>query len=87
MTVAVVPTCSCGTVKEKVIGQTGADYVSICPNCDTIQDRQVFGMERVMTKQDIRFEMAWLKRMEEYEDNRPNKQSTGYVEPDDDTIS
>jgi hypothetical protein len=44
----------------------GAYY---CPNCDQVQPQEAMLMERRKTKEDIRFQMYWLREFSLYEDN------------------
>ena len=57
--------CRCGLPRSTTTG--GARF---CPNCDTVQSQEPFGIARRKTPQDIRFEMSWLRTInKEYKDN------------------
>lgn len=46
----------------------------MCDNCDTPQPQERLGMERRKTKEDIAFDMHWLRVINsEYSDNRESK--------------
>jgi len=79
--------CSCGLEMEEVEGATGENSAFVCNNCDGLQRRELMGFDRQMTKADIRFEMAWLRRMEEYENNTKSDEQTGSNDPDEELSS
>lgn len=50
--------CRCG--KPMLSTRGGGRY---CENCDDLQLRQVLGYVRARTKEDVRYDMYWLNRM------------------------
>lgn len=57
--------CACGLQMED--NGLGA---FLCENCDTTQPQETLSLSRRKTKQDIRFDMYWLRVINtEYEDN------------------
>ncbi len=79
--------CRCGLPMLTTEG--GAKF---CENCDWVQPKQFFGLERDKTVQDVRFDMSWLrtinqeydKPLPEGEDGKWEYDSTNIVEDDDD---
>ena len=75
MTATDAVTCACGSNMND--NGWGVFY---CENCDYPQPQQYMAMERRKTKEDIRFEMFWVRQEEEYKDNtvedvgNPNKE-------------
>lgn len=73
MTVAERVRCRCGLAMQLTAG--GAQY---CENCDGVQAQQVLGRPRLKTREDVRFEMYWVKEESKYEDNtKPNNEDEG----------
>lgn len=70
--------CRCGL--PMLVNAGGARY---CENCDGVQNRESLGFERHKTKEDIRFEMSWLRtESEEYVDNT-KKPEVGNPNPEE----
>lgn len=75
--------CRCGLPMLSTTG--GARY---CENCDGIQAQERLGMSRRVTREDIRFNMHWLREMDNMKDNtkpevgNPNTEVEGDT-PDD----
>lgn len=60
--------CRCNSPMQTTVG--GAKY---CENCDSSQPQEYMGFARRKTREDIRFDMYWLKQIEQYEDNTKPK--------------
>jgi len=74
--------CRCGT--RMIPNAFGA---MICENCDQCQPQESFGIERRKTKQDIRYDMHWLRVMNtEYKDNT-DKRCAACLEEDHEACS
>lgn len=62
MTVAEASRCRCGTRMRLLLSPRG-DYHA-CGNCDTLQVREVVGLQRIKTKEDVRFDLYWWSTMD-----------------------
>jgi hypothetical protein len=71
--------CRCGRAYVTTLG--GALY---CENCDSPQVRELLGMQRMRTREDIRYDLYWLSVMGQEYPPVPDDWSGNTNEEEDD---
>lgn len=58
------PRCACGKLMHVM-----ASGFAYCDNCDRVQGAEALGARRNKTREDVRFEMHWVREEKDYVDN------------------